>query len=33
MIKMIYIDFRDLSSAEDLIETDKLLVPDLIKSI
>lgn len=31
--KMIDIDFKELSSVEDLIETDKLLVRDLIKFI
>ena len=30
---MIDIDFKDLNLVDDLIETDKLLVPDLIKSI
>lgn len=30
--KMIEIDFKELSSVEDLIETDKLLLPDLIRS-
>lgn len=30
--KMIDIDFKELSSVEDLIETDKLLLPDLIRS-
>ncbi|MAP61384.1 MAG: hypothetical protein CMF82_00280 [Candidatus Marinimicrobia bacterium] len=30
---MVYIDFKDLIAVDDLLETDAMLVPDLIKSI